>query len=69
MGLVHSWNGDFVFLGWIHDEVQIAARTPRWRTQSRGSALKKPPMPESSSTSGVPSRSEAKTGTTWAETH
>lgn len=25
-GLKHSWQGDFVILGWIHDELQIAVR-------------------------------------------
>ena len=25
-GLKHGWDGDFVFLGWIHDEVQLAIR-------------------------------------------
>lgn len=28
-GLVHGWQGDFVFLGWIHDELQVAARKGR----------------------------------------
>ncbi|NMZ63410.1 DNA polymerase [Pseudomonas oryzihabitans] len=26
-GLVHGWEGDFCFMAWVHDEVQIAART------------------------------------------
>ena len=25
-GLKHGWDGDFVFLGWIHDEIQLAVR-------------------------------------------
>lgn len=28
LGLKHGWNGDYVILGWIHDELQFAARTP-----------------------------------------
>ena len=28
MGLKHGWNGDFVVLGLIHDEIQIACREP-----------------------------------------
>ncbi|AJT60827.1 DNA polymerase-like protein [Ralstonia phage phiITL-1] len=28
MGLVHGWHGDFAYLAWVHDEMQIAARTP-----------------------------------------
>lgn len=26
-GLVHGWEGDFAFMAWVHDELQIAART------------------------------------------
>lgn len=26
MGLKHGWDGDFVFLSWSHDEVQLAVR-------------------------------------------
>lgn len=26
-GLVHSWEGDFCLMGWIHDECQYACRT------------------------------------------
>ncbi|MES9014735.1 DNA polymerase, partial [Cutibacterium acnes] len=28
-GLTHGWDGDFCFMAWVHDEVQIAARTPQ----------------------------------------
>ncbi len=27
-GLKHGWDGDYAFCAWVHDEVQIAARTP-----------------------------------------
>lgn len=27
-GLSHGWDGDFCFMAWVHDEVQIAARNP-----------------------------------------
>jgi hypothetical protein len=26
-GLVHGWEGDFAYMAWVHDELQIAART------------------------------------------
>lgn len=26
-GLVHGWDGDFCFMAWIHDEIQVACRT------------------------------------------
>lgn len=28
-GLVHGWDGDFCFMAWVHDEVQVAARNPQ----------------------------------------
>ena len=28
MGLKHGWDGDFAYMAWVHDEMQIAARTP-----------------------------------------
>lgn len=27
-GYRHGWDGDYAFLAWVHDELQIAARTP-----------------------------------------
>lgn len=27
LGLKHSWQGDFVYMAWVHDEIQIACRT------------------------------------------
>ncbi|WP_323156959.1 DNA polymerase [Pseudomonas rhodesiae] len=26
-GFIHGWDGDFCFMAWVHDELQIAART------------------------------------------
>lgn len=26
-GYIHGWDGDFAFLAWVHDEVQVAAKT------------------------------------------
>jgi DNA polymerase-1 len=26
-GLTHGWDGDFAYLAWVHDEVQVACRT------------------------------------------
>lgn len=26
-GLVHGWDGDFCFMAWVHDEIQVACRT------------------------------------------
>ena len=46
-GYRHGWDGDFVFLAWVHDEFQIAARTPelagkRLRSRGAGTALRPP---------------------------
>lgn len=27
-GLKHGWDGDFAYMAWVHDEIQVAARTP-----------------------------------------
>lgn len=27
-GLKHGWDGDFAYMAWIHDEIQVACRTP-----------------------------------------
>ena len=26
-GLKHGWNGDFAYMAWVHDEIQVACRT------------------------------------------
>lgn len=26
-GLKHGWDGDFAYMAWIHDEIQVACRT------------------------------------------
>lgn len=27
-GLKHGWDGDFAYMAWVHDEIQVASRTP-----------------------------------------
>lgn len=27
LGLMHSWNGDYCLMAWVHDEIQVACRT------------------------------------------
>ena len=27
LGLVHDWSGDFAYMAWSHDEIQVACRT------------------------------------------
>lgn len=26
-GLKHGWDGDFAYMAWVHDEIQVACRT------------------------------------------
>lgn len=67
-GLKHGWNGDFVFLGWIHDELQIACRDGLGDRIGRvlTSAAK-----EAGESYGfrIPLDSDYKKGKTWADTH
>lgn len=67
-GLRHGWDGEFAFLGWIHDEVQIAVKEGHEElvgqtclrvAQETGHLFK----------FGCPLAAEYKVGTTWAETH
>lgn len=27
LGLKHGWDGDFCYMAWVHDEIQVACRT------------------------------------------
>ena len=67
-GLKHGWDGDFVFLGWIHDEVQVACRNGLGDRIGRvlTCAAQKAGEPF-----GFRIRldSEYKIGKTWADTH
>lgn len=67
-GLRWGWNGDFVFLGWIHDELQVACR--EGLGNKIGQALR-----EAAEQAGeeykfrIPLASDYKIGKTWAGTH
>jgi DNA polymerase I-like protein with 3'-5' exonuclease and polymerase domains len=68
-GLHHGWDGDYVFLGWIHDELQMAARTPEI-AQKLGEVAKA----AIKDVEGIldfrcPLDAEFKIGTSWKETH
>lgn len=67
--LRHGWDGDYVILGWIHDELQFAARTPEI-AERIGQLAKK----TAQEIGGVfdflcPLDGEFKIGSTWADTH
>ncbi len=68
-GLKHGWDGDYAFCGWIHDEVQIACRTPEV------AELVAQLAPECVTKAGAffnfrcPLAGEAKVGKNWSATH
>lgn len=68
-GYKHGWDGDFAFLAWVHDELQIACRTPEIAAEIDG--LSKAAMKEAEAYFNFkcPLDTETKLGGTWAECH
>lgn len=67
-GYRHGWEGDFAFLGWIHDEVQIAVREGLEETVSK-ICIEMATKAGSIYDFKCPIASKAKLGKNWAETH
>lgn len=67
-GYTFGWNGDYTFMGWIHDEVQGAAK--KGLEKELGEVFVKTAV-EAGEKLGfrVPLASEYKLGRTWADTH
>ena len=67
-GLKYGWDGDFVILGWIHDEIQVATRNGLGDTIGRllTSAAQRAGEPYGFR---VWLDSKYKIGRTWADTH
>ena len=69
-GMKYGWNGDFTFLGWVHDEIQIGVRN-----EGTTIAKVKEIVEECGRRAGspygfrVPLSVECKEGGNWAETH
>ena len=67
-GYKHGWDGDYVFLAWIHDEVQIAIK-PELEDEIGAICI------AAASDAGIAfdfkcvTTAEYKVGNTWAETH
>jgi DNA polymerase I-like protein with 3'-5' exonuclease and polymerase domains len=67
-GLKWGWDGDFVFLGWIHDELQVACR------DGLGDRIGRV-LTSAARRAGEPFKfrikldSDYKIGRTWADTH
>jgi hypothetical protein len=67
-GLKHGWDGEYVFLGWVHDEIQIAVKEGLedqvgevclWAAKETGKRYG----------FRCPLAAEFKVGSNWAETH
>lgn len=67
-GMKHGWDGEFVFLGWIHDEVQIAVKEG-YENQVGETCLRVAQETGSLFKFRCPLTAEYKVGTSWAETH
>jgi DNA polymerase-1 len=67
-GLTHGWKGDYVFLAWVHDEVQIAIR-PELKEIVGDLCIKMAAQAGIEYDFKCPLTAEYKTGRTWAETH
>ena len=68
-GLKHGWDGDFVYLAWIHDEIQLACRT--WATAEIVLEEAQAAMRDTQACFGfrVQLDTEGKIGKNWADTH
>lgn len=67
-GLKHGWDGDFAFVGWVHDEVQIAVREGLQDVVAEIAVATARKAGEPFGF-GCPLDGEAKVGLNWAETH
>lgn len=68
-GLKHGWEGDYAFCVFSHDEIQIACRTPEIATAVANIATSCVPKAGEYFHFRCPLAGEAKTGTTWHDTH
>lgn len=68
-GLKHGWDGDYAFVAWVHDEVQIACRTQEVAERVAEAATRCVTQAGEHFNFRCPIAGEAKIGTNWAETH
>lgn len=69
LGLKHGWDGDYAFMAWIHDEVQIACRTKEIAEVVAKAAVDCIAKAGEHFKFRCPLDGEAKIGTNWATTH
>ncbi|WP_085589335.1 DNA polymerase [Pseudomonas sp. B14(2017)] len=68
-GLVHGWDGDFAFMAWVHDELQIAAKdqeTAQIVAEAAQTAMRNVQVMFNFR---CPLDTEAKFGATWKDCH
>lgn len=68
-GLKHGWDGDYAFVAWVHDEVQIACRTKEVAEVVAEAATACVAKAGEYFNFRCPLAGEAKIGNNWAETH
>jgi DNA polymerase I-like protein with 3'-5' exonuclease and polymerase domains len=68
-GLRHGWNGDYCFCAWVHDEAQIAARTPEIAEVIARLATEAVTKAGEYFNFRCPLAGEAKIGLNWSQTH
>lgn len=68
-GYKHGWDGDYAFMAWVHDEVQIACRTPEIAEVVAQVATECVTKAGEFFNFRCPLAGEAKIGSNWAETH
>lgn len=68
-GLTHGWDGDFCFMAWVHDELQIAARTPAIAELILGVSKQAIQHVAEVFEFRCPLDTDGKTGPTWRECH
>ena len=68
-GFKHGWDGDFVLLLWIHDEMQLAARTPEIAARVQEIAIAAAAKAGKHFSYKCPVDAETKHGNTWADCH
>lgn len=68
-GYTHGWDGDYAYCAWVHDEIQVACRTPEIAEVLGETCKEAMSTTESFFNFRCPLDAEYSVGTSWAETH
>lgn len=69
LGYRHGWDGDFALMAWVHDEIQVACRTPEIAEVVSKVAVECVAKAGEFFNFRCPLTGEAKTGKNWADCH